>query len=187
MRVIPVNNSQYLRSDLPRPSGASQLPAASRRVDNRVMVTIATGLLFVVGAVSLARWQEQVIVHPVPSVAPVATRQLNFIDVPNGGVSVEDVVTHQQVGGFARGEGSFVRGVIRSLVRQRQLRGVSSQAPFLLSQFPDGRLILEDPISGGRIELQAFGATNADVFRAFLSGSGAMHHWPMNVGDISHE
>ena len=163
-----MSSSQYLPSEVTPASRPAMQPAAPRRVDNRVMLTIITGLVFMVGAVSLARWQEQVITHPPPTVAPVAARQLNFTDAARGGVIVTDALTGEKVGEFTSGEGSFVRGVIRSLVRQRQLRGAASQSAFTLSQFPDGRLILEDPVSQGRIELQAFGVTNAGVFRAFL-------------------
>ncbi|MEE4204349.1 MAG: photosynthetic complex assembly protein PuhC [Halieaceae bacterium] len=182
-----MSSSQYLPSELSQVNPPARSPAVSRRVDNRVMVTILTGLVFVVGAVSLARWQDQVITHPVPDVAPVATRQLDFIDAANGAVVVRDRVSGQQVAQFASGEGSFVRGVIRSLVRQRQLRGVASQSSFVLSQFPDGRLILEDPLSEGRIELQAFGATNAGVFLDFLRDSHQAQRDPAATAEVNNE
>ncbi len=158
-------NSQSLPSD----SGLH--PAPARRVSDRLMLWIMAGLLFVVGAVSLARWNEQVSRHPVPNIMPTAERQLLFLDGSNGDVRVVDANDGQQVGHFARGEGSFVRGVIRSLTRARSQQAVLPDQPFTLQQYPGGRLILSDPRTGERIELNAFGTTNAGVFVDFFSNA----------------
>ncbi len=160
-------SSQSLPSEsLPTDSGLH--PASTRRVSDRLMLWIMAGLLFVVGAVSLARWNEQVSRHPVPDVRPVAERQLLFLDGVNGDVRVVDAASGASVGHFARGEGSFVRGVIRSLTRARSQQVVLPEQPFTLQQYPGGRLILSDPRTGERIELNAFGTTNAGVFVSFF-------------------
>ena len=153
------------------PSDSGMHPAPARRVSDRLMLWIMAGLLFVVGAVSLARWNEQVSRHPVPDALPVAERQLLFLDGANGDVRVVDAANGSAVGHFARGDGIFVRGVIRSLTRARSQQAVLAEQPFVLQQYPGGRLILSDPRTGERIELNAFGSTNAGVFLNFLGST----------------
>ena len=47
--------------------------------------------------------------------------------------------------------------------------------PFRLTRWSDGRLSLDDPATGRRIELDAFGPTNTAVF-AHLMGATATTH-----------
>ena len=45
--------------------------------------------------------------------------------------------------------------------------------PFRLARWSDGRLTLEDPTTGRRIELGAFGPTNAEVFAELMQAPTA--------------
>lgn len=104
----------------------------------------------------------------VPDSPIVESRLLDFRDLPGGVVEVYDWENDILLNRFPSGEGSFLRGVVRSLVRQR--RGVSNEvSPFTLSLHEDQRLMLSDPQTGESINLNAFGPTNLAVFSAFLA------------------
>jgi putative photosynthetic complex assembly protein len=100
----------------------------------------------------------------------VAERQLHFDDLPDGSISVRDA--DAAPGTVLRvvppGGDGFLRGTLRALVRQRRLAEVGPQAPFRLTAHADGRLTLDDPATGQRIDLEAFGPTNAAVFAELL-------------------
>jgi putative photosynthetic complex assembly protein len=67
------------------------------------------------------------------------------------------------------GEQGFLRGALRSLVRERRRRGGDASAPFTLIGRADGRLTLADATTGQRIDLESFGPTNAAVFARWLT------------------
>jgi putative photosynthetic complex assembly protein len=103
----------------------------------------------------------------VPDSPVVESRRLGFRDMPGGVVEVYDWDTQEILQRIESGEGSFLRGVVRSLVRQR-LGLESATAPFTLSLLADRRLIISDPETGEDIDLNAFGPTNLAVFSAFI-------------------
>ena len=70
-----------------------------------------------------------------------------------------------------QGEGGFLRGALRVMARERRMRGLGGEAPFELVGRADGRLTLLDPATGQRIDLEAFGPTNAGAFAALLRGT----------------
>jgi putative photosynthetic complex assembly protein len=64
----------------------------------------------------------------------------------------------------------FIRGVLRSLVRERRSQDQGDDAPFRLARHQNGRLTLEDLATGRLIDLRAFGVTNEGAFGALLQG-----------------
>jgi putative photosynthetic complex assembly protein len=102
--------------------------------------------------------------------APVAVRTLAFADMPTGAVQITDAETGRMVASL-HGEGDgggFVRGVLRGMARERQLRGVGQQPPFTLTLWQDGSLSLNDAATGRSVELGAFGPDNRAAFMRFL-------------------
>lgn len=104
---------------------------------------------------------------PPPS-APVAARELRFVDRPDGGIAVLDAAG-AAVDVAEPGTNGFLRGALRGLARERKRRDVGPEAPFRLTAWADGRLTLDDMATGGRLELEAFGPTNAAVFARLLT------------------
>ena len=103
---------------------------------------------------------------------PVLSVELRFEDQPDGGVAVYDVPAGRSVALLAPGTNGFVRGVLRGMARERRQYSVGIEPPFRLTRWDNGSLSLEDPQTGRRIELGAFGATNLDAFARLLpSGS----------------
>jgi putative photosynthetic complex assembly protein len=108
--------------------------------------------------------------------AVVAERTLRFEDGPDGSVRVLDVRPGAGAGETATvlqviepGNGGFLRGALRALVRERRGAGLGQETPFRLVAHADGRLTLEDPATSRRVDLESFGPTNAAAFAQLLA------------------
>lgn len=97
----------------------------------------------------------------------VAERMLRFEDRPDGAVAVVDGITGETVE-LLRGEQGFVRGALRVLARERRARDLGSERPFRLTAHADGRIMLFDPATGARVDLESFGPSNAAAFARYL-------------------
>lgn len=103
-----------------------------------------------------------------PDARPVLTRSLRFEDRADGSVAVIDGRTGAELE-RVQGEAGFLRGALRALARERRLRDLGPEAAFELVGRADGRLTLLDPATGGRIDLDSFGPTNAGAFVRLLT------------------
>lgn len=143
---------------------------------NRPMAWIGVMLLAMLVAVGLARWSG---LDPrTPDAAVHWQRDLQFRDLPGGDIAVLDHRTGQAVARFT-GEQGFLRSSLRALARERHRESLSNDAPFLLIGRTDGRLTLQDPSTGQRIDLESFGPSNAAVF-ASLRLAGTENPVPLN-------
>ncbi len=97
----------------------------------------------------------------------LASRDLRFADRSDGAVVVTDAGTGQQVD-VLTGEQGFIRATLRGLARTRRMNGVGAEPPFRLSAWSDGHLTLDDTSNGRRLELLAYGNTNAAAFGRLL-------------------
>ena len=120
-------------------------------------------------------WQ-QLVVNPaaVPPPMPevVVERQLQFMDHPDGSVTVRALPGGEVLHTVAAGEGNFMRGTLRGLVRERRLNDASMAAGLTITEYADGSIVLADLATGRRIDLRAFGAENAHEFTRFLPEAG---------------
>lgn len=103
--------------------------------------------------------------------AAVETRELRFDDAPDGAVLVRAAADGRLVMTLPPKTNHFVRGTLRGLVRDRRREGLGPEAPFRLSRLADGRIALEDPATARRIDLDAFGRSNAGAFSAILEAA----------------
>ena len=148
----------------------------------RGTLVIAGGLvLFALTATSAVRLAgipaaaSPVALRTAERVAPVATRDLRFLDRADGAVVIEDVRTGRPAAIIRAGEKTgFIRGVMRGLARDRRARGIGDAPPFNLTLWRDGELSLTDSATGRSIELTAFGAANRAAFAALLPGRRAL-------------
>ena len=131
------------------------------------IAAIGAALLLVLCAVLVARLTG---FEPAqPQLAElVESRLLGFRDLPGGRIEVYDAASEEFITRIDAGEGSFLRGVMRSLVRQRRGTTISADAPFRLDRYADGRLIVRDPQTGEAIDLIAFGPSNVAAFAVLL-------------------
>lgn len=110
---------------------------------------------------------------PLAAGAPVASRELRFMDQADGTVAVIDVNADRLVFVVPPGTNGFLRSVLRGLARDRKLEAIGIQPPFRLTRWDDGRLSLEDPTTGRHIDdLGAFGPTNEAAFAQLMTAEG---------------
>ena len=102
----------------------------------------------------------------------VQTVSFRFEDRADGGISVIAPETGAVVGALAAGTDGFVRTVLRSLAFDRRRHGVDSQPAFVMTKWADGHSTLDDPATGRRVDLAAFGAANMQTFANLLTMRG---------------
>lgn len=102
-----------------------------------------------------------------PDAPALVVRELRFVDLPDGGVGVDDVREGVRIATF-EGENGFLRSTLRGLARERKRSGIGEEPPFELVGRADGRLTLIDPTTRRIIDLESFGPTNAAVFARLL-------------------
>ena len=103
-----------------------------------------------------------------PNGTPIATRDLRFIDRPDGGVDVIDATTAAHVTTIT-GQAGFLRATVRGLASARLRAHLSEQPAFRLTAWKDGRLTLDDLADRRHVELEAFGPSNEAVFVDLLN------------------
>lgn len=106
----------------------------------------------------------------LPTGAPAVARDVRFVDRDDGGIDVVDAADERVFHAYAPGTDGFLRATLRGLARDRRNAGLGPQTPFRVARFSDGRIVLEDPALERRIDLRAFGATNAAAFARLLPG-----------------
>lgn len=106
-----------------------------------------------------------------PAGSAVTERELRFEDRSDGAVVVYAGSDSRPID-VLTGENGFLRGTLRGLARARRMEGASPAAPFRLTAWSGGGLTLDDPTTGRRIELQAFGPSNTAVFARLLTLQG---------------
>lgn len=99
----------------------------------------------------------------------VASRQLHFVDIEGGVVSVLDANDGNELLRLQTGEDGFMRSVMRGFARERRAQGMGPDVPFELVLWEDGLVSLIDPATERRVELSAFGIDNVAAFARLLS------------------
>jgi putative photosynthetic complex assembly protein len=108
--------------------------------------------------------------NSAPTAAPVAARDLLFRDRPDGSVAVFEATNPSKpIDIVAPATNGFLRATMRGLARQRLRQDADREIPFRLTEWADGRLTLEDPTTGRRVEMEAFGITNEEAFANLLT------------------
>jgi putative photosynthetic complex assembly protein len=111
----------------------------------------------------------------VDDVPIVAERLLLFVDADDGSVTALDGRTGEVIEIYPAGTNGFLRATMRGLARERRSRGFGPEIPFQLVARADGRLTLDDPATGRRLDLGAFGRTNAATFASLLGEAPSRH------------
>ena len=131
---------------------------------------IIAGTVVLLSIMTAAAGQITGAANSTPTAAPVAARDLLFRDRPDGSVAVFDATdTSKPIDIIAPATNGFLRATMRGLARQRLRQDADREVPFHLTEWADGRLTLEDPTTGRRVEMEAFGITNEEVFASLLT------------------
>jgi putative photosynthetic complex assembly protein len=91
----------------------------------------------------------------------VAQLMIRFDEQADGSVLVRRQADDAVLEVLPRDGSTFLRGVLRSLHRERAMKRVERGAPFLLARRPDARHAIIDPVTGSRIELDGFGPSHS--------------------------
>ncbi len=137
------------------------------------LVAIAALVIGSVIAVAAVRLTGIGATHVVDA-PTVAVREFRFEDRPDGSIAVLDAHDGRLVESVAPGTNGFLRGTMRGLARERHRRNIGPEVPFRMVGRADGKLTLEDPTTGRRVDLGSFGPTNAAVFARLLTEAPAV-------------
>jgi putative photosynthetic complex assembly protein len=94
----------------------------------------------------------------------VQTASFRFEDRSDGGISVIAPESDATIGVVPAGTDGFVRTVLRSLAFDRRRHGVGAGPAFVIAKWSDGHTTIDDPVTGRRVDLAAFGAANMQAF-----------------------
>lgn len=100
--------------------------------------------------------------------ATLSSAVLLFIDGPAGRIEVVDAETGSKLAQYGSGEGSFLRGILRSLVRERRIRDLDAGGIFNLSLLDNRSLVISDPETNYWMAMEAFGVDNRQLFVELL-------------------
>jgi putative photosynthetic complex assembly protein len=136
------------------------------------MVAVTFALTGAVAVGLLDRPQTAQAERRAAGVPVVRERTLVFTDRDDGAL----VITEPGAGVIETiapmSDQGFVRGAIRSMGRERRMKGVAPDAPYALRLWGDGRLSLEDLGTGRTVELDSFGPDNRAAFLRLLQAKG---------------
>ena len=105
---------------------------------------------------------------------PVSSANLLFVDGPKGRIEVLEAQSRSLLAAYESGEASFLRGILRSLVRERRVRDIDSAGVFQLALLENGSLVISDPATGYWMALEAFGTDNRRVFAELLQRANTL-------------
>jgi len=144
------------------------MTSARLQTDPQRKPAIACGALIVAVLllVALGRHEKTPIVVDPATVAQ--SKDLTFVDEPDGDVVAYDAGNGTELGRIAAGGGGFLRVTMRSFAEERKSRGFGSNVPFTLLRKTDGDLLLQDRVTGRTMLLNAFGPSNERVFAQLL-------------------
>jgi putative photosynthetic complex assembly protein len=95
---------------------------------------------------------------------PMRSVSYRFEDRADGGISVIAPGSGAVIAVVPAGTDGFVRTALRSLAFDRRHHGIGAGPAFVINTWPNGQSTLDDPSTGRRISLGAFGAANMQAF-----------------------
>jgi putative photosynthetic complex assembly protein len=128
-------------------------------------VLIATGalILFALAVTFYGRSADVGVVH-MPAMQPYQTVRLHFVEQDDGGIAINDASDGAVLARVAPGANSFLRSLMRGLARARNRSNIGPETPFTLTRWANGTMSLTDETTGRRVDLDAFGPTQAETF-----------------------
>lgn len=109
----------------------------------------------------------------------ILSQDLRFFDQPDGAVRVAVAGGEDRI--IPTASGGFVRGILRSLVRERRAQGLGSEQAFRVTEWSDGAVTIQDLATGRTLNLNAFGPTNRHDFIALIAPAGTVASDPRAI------
>jgi len=132
------------------------------------LLALGALLLLTVIAVAVARWTAPEPMAPAADGSAPRVLAYTFHDRADGAIEVRRAGDAALVHTVPAQSNGFLRGTLRGMARERKRRGIGPERPVHLVVHADGRLWLDDPATGWRADLKAFGPTNAAAFAPLL-------------------
>ena len=134
----------------------------NQTVPRSVLLGAAAMILLSLGLAASARRA------PPAAVPALAVLQVRFEDRPDGSIAMLDADSGRELSLVPPRSNGFIRGVLRGMCRARRLESLGREGHFRLAREADGRLSLQDPQTGRRVDLDSFGPTNSAAFAQLL-------------------
>lgn len=161
-------------SSIPRgPTHAVRPLTTQQRFPRGVLIAAGILVLASIAFAAAGRYADVGTVR-MPVSTPVIETALGFADNADGSITVTEAASGRLVATIPPESNGFIRGVMRGMARERMLHSVSADPPFLLTRWANGTLSLHDPTTGRKVELDAFGPTNAQAFAGLLNAAEAL-------------
>jgi len=139
----------------------------TQTIPRGVLLGAAAMILLSLGLAASARRAH--LSSPPPSASPaIESVWVRFEDRADGSIAMLDATTGRQVSLVPPRSNGFIRGVLRGMFRSRRLESIGHEGKFRLAREADGRLTLDDPQTGRRVDLDSFGPTNSAAFAQLL-------------------
>jgi putative photosynthetic complex assembly protein len=138
-----------------------------QQIPRAILAGAGALVLFVLVASALGRWSGMGEAY-APTGDVVREISLRVSDREDGSLAILNGDSGKIIHIVQAGEDGFIRATLRGLVRDRKRAGIGDDVPFRLAQWSDGALTVSDQTTNRRINLEAFGATNAGAFARFL-------------------
>lgn len=101
---------------------------------------------------------------------PRVSLTVRFIEQPDGALSVVDQTTGREMDRIGEGQNGFLTTMLRVIRRDIERTPEVISMPFRIEAWQDNRITLTDSATERKIDLLAFGPTNAEIFVRWLSG-----------------
>ncbi len=136
-------------------------------VPRLALVAAMALVVFAFSAVAFGRYTGTGLVL-TPQASPAEVRELRFETKPGNAIVVKDNRTDRMVALLPPDKDGFIRGVLRGLVRGRAVNRATGAEVYALTRWSDGRLSIEDTVTGDRFDLNSFGVDNLEAFARLL-------------------
>ncbi|WP_294533335.1 photosynthetic complex assembly protein PuhC [uncultured Rhodoblastus sp.] len=133
-----------------------------------LLIGAAVLLAFAFSITLFGRSADMGAVH-MPAAQPYQTLLLHFADHDDGSVTITDASNGAVLSTIKPGTNGFLRSMMRGLAHERTRDGIGAQTPFKLTRWSDGTLSLTDEMTGRRVDLDAFGPNQTEVFAGLFS------------------
>jgi putative photosynthetic complex assembly protein len=140
------------------------------RFPRKALIAAGALIFFSIVVAAAGRYGDIGTVRMPPS-APVTSAELQFVDRSDGSILIRQAGSGETVTIVPPESNGFIRGVMRGMARERMLSSIGAEPPFELTRRANGTLTLVDPETMRRVELDAFGPTNAGAFAAILDAA----------------
>jgi putative photosynthetic complex assembly protein len=104
----------------------------------------------------------------MPPAQVVKAVEIRADDQDDGSITIRDDRSGALLARVEPGQDNFIRATLRGFAQSRLREGLTREKPFRLTRYDDGSLELDDVVTGRKVNLGAFGSTNAQAFARLM-------------------